>query len=143
MKSCFQQFVKLLTVGLSVVWLTQFLARAEEFLTLPDRDRPGSEIYVIPNETHPYEGRGVYGSASEGVHVSVGSERGWFGLLLDPKATHLLLADMNATVVRYNRLNIHLFKLARDREEYLWLRTKATVDDISRLEKQKFLSALA
>lgn len=78
--------------------------------------------FLGPNERNQADERELLAGAGEGVHVAVGTERGFIGAALNPNASHLLLLDQVQAVVRFNRINVVLLKLAADRREYLSLR---------------------
>ena len=85
---------------------------------------PPREIgkFVTPNEWHPEEMRELMRGAPDGAYISVGTERGFIGAALTPNATHLVLADYDPKVVAYNKINIALLTLAKDRKHYVSLR---------------------
>lgn len=131
-------------LALILICLT-LASRAEAFLNLEgvysaeaNGSRPVNApgVYVSPNELYPEKAIPLYKQASQGVHLSVGTERGFIGAGLNPNATHLLLVDNNPLAVRFNWMNIGFLQLAKDREDYLHLRYHATYDEIrERLEK--------
>lgn len=81
---------------------------------------------VEPNELHPEIALDLYRSGSQGVHFSVGSERGYIGFAMNSKATHLLLADIDSQVVKFNRINIALLQLSEGFTDYQNLRFAGT-----------------
>lgn len=89
----------------------------------------GFGTFVSPNEQMPSRALPILRRAGPGVYVSVGTERGFIGAALTPKADSLLLLDRDAHVVRYNRVNAALLALAKDRRDYLELRRWASHED--------------
>lgn len=75
-----------------------------------------------PNELDPQLGRPIYSSAERGVHVAVGTERGFMGAIMNPNASHLLLIDRDPKVVLFNQINIALLEIAEDQSAYRVLR---------------------
>lgn len=106
-----------------------FLTFAKPFPVLDEKKIPDS-IFVQPNEATPMDLKPVLKDAPKGVYVAVGSERGFIGASLSGSATHLLLVDHDPRVVRFNRFNIGLLQLARDRSDYLYLRHHATHEEL-------------
>lgn len=88
-----------------------------------DLDEPG--IYVGPNEPDPRLQIPLLADAPSGVQMAVGTERGWIGYALNPRATHLLLVDRDVGVRTFNQINLALLQVSRSREDYLELRLKA------------------
>jgi hypothetical protein len=82
--------------------------------------------FIDPNEQHPVEMLPLLEASAPGVHIALGTERGFIGGALNPNATHLLLIDGDSEIVRYNRINIALLEVARNRQEYLRLRLATT-----------------
>ena len=75
-----------------------------------------------PNELYPQEAKPYYEQASEGWHIAVGSERGFIGFAANPRATGLVLTDIDAGVLLFNRINLALLRLAKDRAHFIDLR---------------------
>ena len=95
---------------------------------LPELRLPTSNVtygFLIPNEEYPSDAIPLFDHAPAGVYIAVGTERGFISAALTPNITHLLLADVDYEVVRYNRLNIALLKVAKSRRDYLHLRLGA------------------
>lgn len=82
--------------------------------------------YIAPNEQYPQQAIEVFESAPSGAYVSVGTERGFMGAAMSPKVTHLVLLDRDPGVNTYNRINVLLLKMAKDRTDYLKLRLNPT-----------------
>lgn len=80
------------------------------------------ESFLAPNETSPAEGVSLLSAAPVGVHVAVGTERGFIGAALNGNATHLLLLDRDRDAVRFNQINTELLRVAKNRLDYLGLR---------------------
>jgi hypothetical protein len=79
--------------------------------------------FVIPNESDPQNILPLWKNVSNGVYLSVGSERGFIGAAYS-NADHLLLIDHESIVVFFNSVNILLLKSAQgDRLEYIRLRS--------------------
>ena len=116
-----------------LLWISQSAFAA--FLNLPASFRrecltPQSYSFVKPNETMPHRAKPILEKASEGVYLSVGTERGILGAIQSPKVTHLLMVDRNAHICTYNNINFSLMKLSQgNRELYLHLRQKASFQD--------------
>ncbi|MGZ3707647.1 MAG: LIC_10091 family protein [Bdellovibrionota bacterium] len=85
--------------------------------------------YVEPNEKDPAKSAPILAEAPEGAQVAVGTERGFIGFALNPRATHLILIDRDPGVVRFNRINAELLRVAKDRADYRELRIKASADE--------------
>lgn len=81
--------------------------------------------WFVPNETYPQDARPYYAKASKGWHIALGSERGFIGFAVNANATGLALADMDAGVLLFNRMNVALLRLAKDREHFLAIRKNA------------------
>lgn len=86
------------------------------------------EQYVLPNELDPQKARSIWSQSISGVYVSVGTERGFVGAAVSD-ATHLVLTDIIPSVVFFNRMNIALLKISNNRDDYLFLRLRATYED--------------
>ena len=82
--------------------------------------------FVSPNERDPQEALGIWNEAPGGLYLSVGTERGFIGASLANNTTHLLLVDVDPKVMIYDRMNIALMKLSKDRKDYLQLRYKTS-----------------
>ncbi len=92
--------------------------------------------FIEPNELHPEVAAGLYRSGGDGVHISVGSERGFIGFAMNKNATHLLLADVDHAIVFYNQINIALLQLSEGFEDYKALRGATSHSDwLGRLPK--------
>lgn len=105
------------------------------------REPRGNGDFVRPNELHPERARGILAHAPPGAYLSVGTERGFIGAALAPAVTHLLLFDRSPEVAAYNRMNVALLRLARDREEYVRLRTRTGAKQIALLAHARELGA--
>jgi hypothetical protein len=79
--------------------------------------------FLGPNEVNAAHAREVYQAAPPGVHISVGTERGFMGAIMNRNASHLVLIDRDPNVVIYNRINTALLAVASSRREYLRLRS--------------------
>ncbi|MDX6769365.1 MAG: hypothetical protein SF051_07520 [Elusimicrobiota bacterium] len=99
------------------------------------------DSFVRPNELYPEKARGILAAAGEGLYASVGTERGFIGAAMAPRATHLLLMDRSAAVAEYNRMNVALLRLARDRAEYRRLRLEGSAREAARLSEERGLPA--
>ncbi len=88
--------------------------------------------FIFPNEHHPEAAIPIWDQANDGIYVSVGTERGFIGAGYT-RASHLVLADSDANVVLFNRLNAALLAAAPSRQEYLRLRTSAPLTEVSRV----------
>jgi hypothetical protein len=78
--------------------------------------------YLAPNERYPATAAPVFENAPLGVYVTVGTERGFMSASLTPKATHLVLIDIDPEVILFDRINTLLLKISENREDYLNLR---------------------
>lgn len=78
--------------------------------------------FLAPNELNPENQLPILENAPQGIHISVGTERGFIGAAMNPSSTGLILVDRDAAVVRYNAINIALLELAENRAEYVDLR---------------------
>jgi hypothetical protein len=78
--------------------------------------------FLHPNEDHPIWQKEILEQAPVGVHIAVGTDRGFMGLALNPNATALVLIDEDSSVVRFNEINVAFLKLAQTRRDYLKLR---------------------
>lgn len=95
--------------------------------------------FVRPNERNPKKSAFLLKEAPEGVYLSVGTERGFMGATLAPNTSHLLLVDMDPNVHIFNYLNILFLKLAKDRQDYKYLRFQAGHSEIvGRAEQMGF-----
>ncbi|MCM2322328.1 MAG: hypothetical protein NDJ90_03605 [Oligoflexia bacterium] len=118
------------------VWLgsipcaADFLAELSRPLMPAEYEKPldtGLKSYLAPNEGTPVFQAPLLRKAPAGVHVSVGTERGFIGAAFNPAATHVLLVDMTPTVTQFNQINVALLKLADgDLTAYRQLRLKAS-----------------
>lgn len=99
-----------------------FLGLPEDFHFSSHISRRDHTSYLSPNEKQNQEQVRIWRSAPPGVHISVGTERGFMGAAINTRATHLLLLDHDENVVLYNRINTALLKAASDLEEYRSLR---------------------
>lgn len=119
-----------------LIFLAVFLASGAtyaRFLPIEIEEGPISVLhhFVAPNEMYPQTAKAIYESAPAGVYVSVGTERGFIGASLAGNTTALLLADVDQEVVRFNRFNVALLEMAQNREHYLFLRLKASYNELS------------
>jgi hypothetical protein len=80
--------------------------------------------FLAPNEEYPQDALKAYRKLKEGVYVSVGTERGFIAAASSPNVTHLLLLDRDDGIGIFNKINILLLKMAKDREHYLELRLR-------------------
>lgn len=85
--------------------------------------------FVAPNEFYPARSIEPLNKIQEGVLISVGTERALMTAILNKKITSILQVDFDKRVVRYNRVNLELLKLSRDREDYMYLRMNADVTE--------------
>lgn len=88
---------------------------------------PNVEVgeFVEPNELAPWDQKPILEKATPGVHLSVGTERGFLGFSMNGKATHLLLLDVDSQVVQFNKMNIGLLAVADSVGDYHKLRNCA------------------
>lgn len=78
--------------------------------------------YLEPNETTPGNVKRHLSEMSEGLIVSVGTERSLFDLLLAPDhCTGLVVVDLNPRVKAYNDFNLLLILLSNTPEKYVQL----------------------
>lgn len=87
--------------------------------------------FIRPNERTPEQLPPILDELTEGGYLTVGTERGFMTTAMLPKITDVFLVDRVPEVVLYNRLNIDLLKMARNHSDYVHLRTKATVAELS------------
>lgn len=85
--------------------------------------------FIAPNEFYPARSVEHLQDIQEGMLISVGTERALMTAILNKKITSILQVDYDERVVRYNRINLQLLKLSRDRKDYLYLRMYAGLDD--------------
>src|SRR4051794_16512448 len=69
-------------------------------------------LFVSPNEWHIEDTQPILEHAPSGVVISVGTELGPMLTVLNPNATHLIMADYDPQVVQFNQINIALLSLA-------------------------------
>lgn len=81
--------------------------------------------FVRPNERDPQDSIKILRLAPSGIYLSVGSERGFIGTALAQNTSHLLLVDKDPKVYIFNRLNILLLTMAKNLEDYQFLRFHA------------------
>jgi hypothetical protein len=122
-------------------------ARIEAFLgdlrfKTPPLDAKASGSFVVPNERHPEDMRAILEHSPGGAYMTVGTERGFIGAALGRGITHLVLMDLDPAVILYDRTNIALLRLARTREEYSRLRSKAGRREWVSLAKERGLTDL-
>jgi hypothetical protein len=99
---------------------------------------------ITPNETYPALAIPILERSIAGMHISVGTERGFVTASLNPNCTHLLFIDINPVTVLYNRINIALLASAKDYKDYLWLRFNADQKKVlDRLKQSGKLDLLA
>lgn len=97
--------------------------------------------FVAPTEFSPLDMSPITNEAKKGLYVSVGTDRGFIGAALS-NANHLLLLDHNPDSVLFNRLNIALLKISKDRGDYMNLRLHASPDEfMSRAAAASVLNA--
>ena len=118
-----------------VVYAGVWPFRSERILATEESGSPAAwrqfdRAWLEPNERQPINGRRLFETAPEGVHVGVGTERVLFGALLNPNATHVLMFDLNPSAVAYFRTNVALFELSADHRDYLALRFQASIESI-------------
>ncbi len=93
--------------------------------------------YINPTELNPGEAGQILKLAPAGAYLTVGTERGFIGAAQTENASHLVFMDYSYGVNHYNRFNTALLYLAKNREDYLWLRLKATQEEVvARLTKE-------
>ncbi len=97
-------------------------SRAEDSLRPP---RHGT--YRDANELNPLAATPILRHANGGMYIAVGTERGFIGAARTD-ASHLMLIDYDAEVLRYNRFNVALLKASVNRRHYLALRTVVSED---------------
>ncbi len=89
-----------------------------------------------PTENNPGDALPILKVAPKGAYVTVGTERAFIGAAQTEGATHLVVMDIAHGVVTFDRMNVAFLQMSRNREDYLWLRLKATHQEIlTRLEK--------
>jgi len=82
--------------------------------------------FLIPNELSPTDGTSLFNNCPEGAVLAVGSERAYIDFVMCEGATHLIMVDFDEVVVRYNKINLALIRLAKDLEDYTHLRYHAS-----------------
>lgn len=96
--------------------------------------------YLSPNEPYPQRARPILRCSPAGIYLSVGTERSFAGAALTPKVTHLVVADYDAAVIDYNRINTALMQLAgRSRAKFVHLRQQAPFSEVAELARHKLL----
>lgn len=99
-----------------------------------------NHYYLSPNEHNYHSARAILSQAPKGAYVSVGTERGLLNAGMVDNVTHIFLIDAAPNVVWFNRYNIALLKLSRDREDYIQLRSKSPLSELrSRAEESDAL----
>lgn len=87
--------------------------------------------FVDPNEHNIIEfTRHI--EPSQGIYVSVGSERAYLGALAN-HAEHIIAIDMDPKIGIFHAINLELLKNASDREHYNFLRFEASSVDWAEL----------
>ncbi|MFZ9596108.1 MAG: hypothetical protein ACO3A2_08525 [Bdellovibrionia bacterium] len=84
--------------------------------------------HVRPNEVFIGDATAIFSKSQPGVYISVGTERGFIGAALS-NASRLILVDLGRDVIRFNRINTGLLKLAHDRQDYIFLRNEASASE--------------
>lgn len=123
--------IKFLAVLISILTpyagFGDFLPELYEKLEYGEGHSYGS--FAGPNEATPGSAIKIFSEAPKGVYVGLGTERGFISAALAPHVTHLLLTDYDLGVVRFNRVNIALLRLARNRNDYLHLRLSSSAEE--------------
>lgn len=114
-----------------VVWQHKSLPHSgHDFRVIPQITYEGPNVevgeFVEPNELHPWDQTALLEKAPAGVHLSVGTERGFLGFSMNQAATHLLLIDVDSQVVRFNQMNIGLLAVSDEMGTYNKLRNTAS-----------------
>ncbi len=81
--------------------------------------------FIHPNEKYPQDAKRILAQAPQGAYIAVGTERGFIGASLTPRATHLILCDRDPWVGLFNRINVELLAMAENRSDYRFLRLHA------------------
>jgi hypothetical protein len=127
-------YVSSIAVSLVFFWTgflqADFLPELYEPVSIPKyyngHIEPAGE-YIAPNETLPIYAEKILKHAPQGVYVAVGgADRGLMSILLSTRSTHLLLADYNPRIVRFNRILVALLKVSENREDFHYLRMRST-----------------
>lgn len=105
-----------------------------------------SPLFAAPNEKYPGFSLEILKQAPRGVHIAVGTERGFISASLSPSATHLLLTDSDLGIVKFNQINIALLKVSLSRQDYVklrlssapseWLQRARMTDSLSEREQK-------
>lgn len=94
------------------------------------KNRGAHAGFIIPNEKEIGKHSAAFAALSAGLYLSVGTERGLMSAALSQgKIKALLQVDRDPQVVVYNRINRALLSLAKNREHYLQLRLRSSVED--------------
>lgn len=98
--------------------------------------------FIVPNEHHLGKHSEVFAGLSEGIYLTVGSERGLMSSgLAKGKIKALIQVDLDPKIVVFNRVNRALLAISKDREEYLSLRLSGShADWVRKLERQNDVS---
>lgn len=83
--------------------------------------------FEFPNELNQEDAAWILSTTNGDISISVGTERGFWGFGMAPTVSTLILVDNQASVERYNRLNVILGKIARGFFHYQLLRDAKTL----------------
>jgi len=121
------------------LWLDARL-RSDQVENIPAHSLgPG---FIVPNEQHLGIHKETFAKLSEGIYLTVGTERGLMSSALSGgKIKALIQVDLDPKVVIFNRINRALLAVSKSREHYLRLRLESSHSDwLMLLEKTKNLS---
>jgi len=86
--------------------------------------------FIVPNEHQLGKHRETFAQFSEGIYLTVGTERGLVSsAFTNGKIKALIQVDRDPKVVLFNRVNRALLAASKSREHYLNLRLKSTYAD--------------
>jgi len=103
--------------------------KSDQLKVLPSSEHGSG--FILPNEKNLENIRSNLALVTEGLYVTVGTERGFMSAALTgDKTKALVLVDRDDKVVLYNLINKSLLALAKNREDYLKLRQTVTYTDL-------------
>jgi hypothetical protein len=87
--------------------------------------QPSPGMFVAPNEQHPAVALPIWQKSNHQTYVSVGTERSFMGAAVT-RAAALVVVDYDSRIVQFAAINRALLAASEDREDYLFLRLKAS-----------------
>ena len=96
------------------------LPKAMEALSVNSMDFGMPSLF--PNELNPEKLISILEDAPAGLYVSTGLERSFIGAAIVPRATGMVIIDINQKLVDFSKININHLLMATTPEEYVHLR---------------------